>query len=261
MRKEMDLFLFMGQSNMAGRGIFSSRWPEKAPQIAEGAGYEFRAISSPDRFYPMEEPFGVNENNPEGIFEKYPKTGSMVTAFTNAYFEKTGIPVLGVSASMGGSRIREWNPKGPLFRDALKRMKDALRFTEQSSWKIRHRYVLWCQGEGDGSDGMSAVDYQQEFETLLKGFLANGIEICFMVQIGNYNGTDKQDYGEIRRAQEIIASRIPQVVMVSRDFAGMKDRGLMKDDLHYYQAAYNETGTHAGTCAAYYVNTGEKPEV
>ena len=43
--KTVDLFLFMGQSNMAGRGIVSEKWAQPAPQIMEGAGYEYRAIS------------------------------------------------------------------------------------------------------------------------------------------------------------------------------------------------------------------------
>ena len=33
----VDLFLFMGQSNMAGRGIVNDTWPEKAPRVLEGA--------------------------------------------------------------------------------------------------------------------------------------------------------------------------------------------------------------------------------
>lgn len=38
MEKEYDLFLFCGQSNMAGRGITSGQWPEKAPVITPGGG-------------------------------------------------------------------------------------------------------------------------------------------------------------------------------------------------------------------------------
>ena len=34
----VDLFMFMGQSNMAGRGITSMQWPEEAPALTEGAG-------------------------------------------------------------------------------------------------------------------------------------------------------------------------------------------------------------------------------
>lgn len=58
----MDLFLFMGQSNMAGRGTVNNIWEEPAPVIIPGAGYEFRAITDPAKLYDMVEPFGVKEN-------------------------------------------------------------------------------------------------------------------------------------------------------------------------------------------------------
>ncbi len=37
-----DLFLFAGQSNMAGRGIACTQFPEGAPDLISGAGAEFK---------------------------------------------------------------------------------------------------------------------------------------------------------------------------------------------------------------------------
>ena len=45
-----DLFLFAGQSNMAGRGIACTQFPECAPDLIPGAGAEFRAISDQPDF-------------------------------------------------------------------------------------------------------------------------------------------------------------------------------------------------------------------
>lgn len=78
---EVDLVMFMGQSNMAGRGTAS-----QAPKVPITAGYEFRAISDPTMLYQIVDPFGVNENNAAGINEPGMKTGSMVPAFVNAYY-------------------------------------------------------------------------------------------------------------------------------------------------------------------------------
>ena len=86
-----DLILFAGQSNMAGRGIVTDKWPQKAPVLVKGAGYEYRAITAPDRLCPIEEPFGADENNPDGIFEPGMKNRSMVTAFVNEYYKLTHI--------------------------------------------------------------------------------------------------------------------------------------------------------------------------
>ena len=250
MKHIVDLFMFMGQSNMAGRGITSEQWPQRAPELIKGAGYEFRAISDGSMLYPIREPFGVNENNPEGITEQS-KTGSLVTAFVNAYYIETGIPIVGVSAAKGGSKISEWQPGSPYMVDALQRMKAAVQFLDSHDYTIRHKFMLWCQGESDGDIGKSMDTYQLEFERMLNNMLEYGIETCYMIQIGNYNGTGTQDYTEIQKTQVKIARENKNVVLVSTEFAGMKERGLMKDDFHYYQTAYNEVGTNAGRRTAF----------
>lgn len=42
-------------------------------------------------------------------------------------------------------------------------------------------------------------------------------------------------------------------MLVCDEFHKMKARGLMKDDFHYYQEAYNEVGTIAGKTAGTFV--------
>lgn len=41
---EADILLFMGQSNMAGRGD-----DQLAPKVLPGAAWEYRAVTEPDR--------------------------------------------------------------------------------------------------------------------------------------------------------------------------------------------------------------------
>lgn len=253
----VDLFLFMGQSNMAGRGAVSELWPEQAPGILDHAGYEFRAISDPTRLYQMAEPFGKHENKVGGIDDGDRKTGSMVTAFTNAYYSNNGgVPVVGVSASKGGSVIAEWLPKGNYLTDAIQRFSDAVRYLDSHHYSIRHKYVLWCQGESDGDRNTSYSDYKAGFQAMLDELLGHGIEKLFMVRIGNCNIAGSEDrYTRMIQWQDEIAKENEDVVMVSTDFAGMRSRGLMKDSFHYYQAAYNEVGTSAGIHTAFYVKT------
>ena len=57
--KTVDLIIFMGQSNMAGRGVAA-----EAPVVPEGHGYEFRAISDPTRLYPLAEPLRKKSARP-----------------------------------------------------------------------------------------------------------------------------------------------------------------------------------------------------
>ena len=103
--RTVDLLFFMGQSNMAGRGEAAL-----APVVAPGMGYEYRAVTDPDTLHPLEEPFGVNENDPAGVYEPGMKTGAMVSSFVNACTAQTGVPVVGVSCAKGGSAIAKWLP-------------------------------------------------------------------------------------------------------------------------------------------------------
>lgn len=255
----VDVFLFAGQSNMAGRGVTSDAWPETAPAIIEGAGFEFRAISDPTKLYTMAEPFGVSENKSGGISENGMKTGSMVTAFTNAYYTHNGkCPVVGVSASKGGSSIADWN--GTYGADAVARFNACVSYLENNNYSIRNKYVLWCQGETDGDNGTTEMDYKTGLATLWATMKAAGIEKMFMVRIGNHNGSETSaKYANMIKWQTEIAQTDPDIIMVSTVFAGMRERGLMKDSFHYYQAGYNECGTYAGINTALYATTGKEP--
>lgn len=258
-KKSVDLFLFMGQSNMAGRGVSSSKWPETVSDLTEGAGYEFRAISDPTKLYKIEEPFGFYEDKVEGMDDHRKKTGSMVTSFVNAYYRYANTPIVGIAASVGGTSIAKWQPGTPFLIDVEERLNLAIHYLESNNYIIRHKYMLWCQGESDGDIARSKSDYKQYFETMLGDLINKGIEKCFLVRIGNYNGNEDKSYSHIIDVQTEIAQTNNHVVMVSTDFAAMKDRGLMKDAFHYYQQAYNEVGTKAGINAAYYVNNGKEP--
>lgn len=250
-----DLIIFAGQSNMAGRGITTEKWRETSPEIKAGAGMEYRAVSDPKHLHKIEEPFGVNENNPEGIYEPGMKTGSMVTAFVNAYYEKTKTPVLAVSASKGGSSISEWQGEKDYLSDALTRFGKAVSYAEKHGMFIRHKYVLWCQGETDGDRGTSLYLYESMFHHMLSMFREAGAEKLFLITIGEYNGGNgwEKAYKSIRKLQLKLAEKTEDVILVSDDFHTMKIRGLMKDDFHYFQKAYNEVGQKAGMAAGAYV--------
>lgn len=256
MNKTVDLFLFMGQSNMAGRGITNEIWTEEAPEILAGAGYEFRAITDPTRLYEMSEPFGAKENTSDGINDGDMKTGSLVTAFTNAYYTHNGnIPVVGISASKGGSVIAQWQPGGAFMCDTLQRLASCVNFLEQNAYHIRHKYVLWCQGESDGDNGTTKEAYLRGLEMLWSELKANGIERMFLIGIGNCNIEGAYDrYKPMQAWQKAFVASHEDVILVSIAYESMLERGLMKDAFHYYQQGYNECGADAGVHVAEYVN-------
>ena len=143
--RTVDLLFFMGQSNMAGRGEAAL-----APVVAPGMGYEYRAVTDPDTLHPLEEPFGVNENDPAGVYEPGMKTGAMVSSFVNACTAQTGVPVVGVSCAKGGSAIAKWLPGTPYYQDAVRRARKARAFLPANGYIIRPSAMVWCQGCTDG---------------------------------------------------------------------------------------------------------------
>lgn len=260
MVQAVDLFLFAGQSNMAGRGIPCRRYPETAPAVLPGVGWEYRSVSAPGQLFPITEPFGINENSADGISENL-KTGSMVSAFVNAYYAETHVPVVGVSASKGGSVIAEWQPGTPYLTDALNRLAAAENWLNHNGYRIRHIFALWCQGESDGDAGTKKEDYLQGFDRMLGAMVCAGVEQLFLVRIGHCNVEGSFfRYVPMMEWQVEIARTNSRVTLVSKAFSTMRERGLMKDAFHYYQAAYNEVGTEAGKNAAAWIRQIKEQE-
>ncbi len=251
----VDLVMFMGQSNMAGRGDASL-----APSVPEGTAFEFRAMSDPTGLYPVSEPFGVKENNNESGVTEPTKSGSMVSAFVNAYYEETGVPIVAVSCSKGGTTIKWWQPNGGPLNDAIARHATAKEWLEANGYTIRRDFMVWCQGESDGDNGNSASYYKGALTNVISAMMEEGIEKCFVIRIGNHRDNATL-YDPIIFAQTEYCKENENAVLVSTALAGFAAEGLMKDAYHYTQEGYNLAGAEAGKNTAYYINTGEEPSM
>lgn len=242
----VDIILFAGQSNMAGRGK-----AHLAPYVKEG--YEFRPVSAPKKLFHLQEPFGKTEDNPTGINDENKKSGSLVSSLVNAYYDCTRRIVVGISASKGGSSILEWQPKSPYCTDILERLQRCENFLHQQNIPIKSRFLVWCQGETDGDHAMSSDEYKMRFTALQNALSEAGIEETFLIQIGNKKDEPKK-YQQIIYAQRELAQE-KQVVLIANAFEWMDRLDLMKDNYHYTQTGYNLCGDQAGlNLAAYILN-------
>lgn len=262
-----DLIVFAGQSNMAGRGEVG-----KAVSCEAYMGREFRAVSAPGKLYPIEEPFGIKENNPLGMDDGRKKTGSMVSSFVRRYYERTGHAVVGVSASKGGSSSARWVET--YGADAAMRLRRARAYLDAEGIEIAHTYVLWSQGETDGDKGVDAGQYFRNFQEIWGILREAGAEKCFLIQTGHYNYVKypcgskgikgaqlDRRYGVIRRTQQRMCANacedrsgqeegdafakvtpLQNVYMVASFEPYL---GMMKDQYHYTQQAYDEVGETA----------------
>lgn len=253
--ESVDLILFIGQSNMAGRGNAA-----EATVVPEGHAYEFRAISDPTRLYPLSEPFGVNENNPTSGVNETKKTGSLVSAFCESYFAATGTPVVAVSCAQGGTGINFWDTNRPAYQDACNRLALAKKYLGEN---VRHTYLVWLQGETDGDNGVTAERYKKTLDEIFAAFRADvGVEQSFVIPIGAFNGASaatKAGYDVIRAAQADYCASSERATLVSTQLVDLSNYGFMTDNFHFSQVGYNIVGADAGKNAAYYAINGVAP--
>lgn len=249
--RTMDVILFMGQSNVSGAGGDAA----EAPALMEGAGYEYRAVTDPDSLHVLEEPFGENENR--GALddtELLERKGSMATAFVNAYYEKTGVPVVAISASRGSSSLNGWLNKG-LKEEAAARLASAKECLKKEKIHIRHTYMIWFQGEADANLKTTGAEYQAGLRALVSYMEEQGVEACFLIELGP-DLTDAQKHAEIMEAQLALCEREEDIILASTLPAGltsadMKDQG----GIHFTQEALNLIGADAGKNAGAYVGS------
>ena len=251
MDQVVELIIFAGQSNMAGRGIAAL-----APKITKAQAWEFRAVSDPTKLYPLTEQFGYLENNPAGIWEPGMKTGSMVTSFVETYLNDSEKNVVALSASKGGSSILEWQPGTPYYRDLLERIHKAKNWLTQAGCQIERVTFFWLQGETDGDLKRTTEEYQGLATTFFQRLLEKDVDEIFVLEIGNQR--DEPDlYLPIRQAQRNLGT-LERVTWVPTSLAKMREYGHMIDLFHYDQYAYNLLG--AEVAQALLAFNQEKPK-
>ena len=251
--KCVTVVVFAGQSNMAGRGDNLSI----APTLEVNAGYEFRAISNPTKLFPLKEPFGKYENNPLGLNDVYTngkscKTGSMVSMVGKTYFEISGEPMVAVSASKGGTKIKEFEPGSCKYNDMSNRLKTCISYLKSNGYIINHIYMAWHQGEVDSLT--PSQEYIDSLKNIVDSMHMNcGVEMCFVSLI---SPSYKSDAENIISAQKEICENYPYCTLGSTSAQYFMEKGLLKPDkLHYTQLTYNIVGREMGESMANYTNT------
>ncbi len=135
---EYDVYLLIGQSNMAGRGYM----------------IQSDTLSSIEGVYILNREGEIVEaRNPLNQYSTIAKDYSMqqispAFSFSKRVHEVSGRKILLVVNARGGSSISEWNPdndKTQFYAEALRRTKQAMEFGELKG-------VLWHQGCADSSE-------------------------------------------------------------------------------------------------------------
>ncbi|MBD5544505.1 MAG: hypothetical protein HDR01_09760 [Lachnospiraceae bacterium] len=252
-RDTVDLIVFAGQSNMTGRGDSSN-----APKLTDGAGYESRTITNGGSLSPLKEPFGMGQDR-NSLNDSGLRTGSMVTAFVQAYYQKTQTPVVAVSATIAGSGCVSWSTIH--YKEVAARVKLAQKALKKRGLKVENCYLVFMQGENDGFAKTSQSFYKKRITQMFRNLQKScSVEKCLFIRIGSYT-KDRNLYNDIVKAQTDLCRTNKDFVLVSVKAASLKDSYYQADGIHLTQKGLNVLGKEAGTNAASYKLTGKEPEL
>lgn len=225
---DYDVYLLIGQSNMAGRGEFE---PEDT-------------VGSVD---------GVWLLNPEGIpekgaapFNKYSSIRkdlrlqgfSPANSFSKLMHSRSGRKILLVVNAKGGSSIMSWQPQ---HKDGF--LNEAVRRTRQAMLHGKLKGILWHQGETNVQK--KTPDYAGKFKTMitaLRDSLGNGDTPVVIGQLGQWGWAPEDD---IRIFNDSI---VPAICREVRNCGYVTSDGLgrlFKDkphDPHFNRKAQIELG-------------------
>ena len=261
--KTVDLVIFMGQSNMAGRGEYDEAIP-----CLPGHGYEYHPVTEPGTLTTVSEPFGkyenntaVNDNGGSGVDRR---SGDMVSSFMESYYAVSGVPIVGVQCSRGGTESKWWyqttdttnnlTPKA----EAVLRYNEAKQYLTDCGYTINKQLMVWCQGEADADANRGVSAWKSNTLKLFNDMKAEtGLTDLMIVRIGHCKtaGAAAIDeikdprYKEINLAGSELADDNTDITAVA-SFYTDEYAELMRDQYHYHQGAYNSVGQTAGNNAA-----------
>lgn len=218
--QDMELFLLIGQSNMAGRGVIEDQDRVPFPRVF--------TLTKEETWVPAVEPIHFDRPDRLGVGLGRSFARVLADAAPNA---KIGL----IPAAMGGSALDEWKPGGKLYTDAVRRAKVAMK-------SGRLRGILWHQGEADANKLELARSYQERWLVVMKSLRAELGDVPIVVgELGQFvYGREKNEYPLARVINEqlaMLAVNGSRVAFVSS--GGLKDKG---DVLHFDSPSLREFG-------------------
>lgn len=218
-----DLYLLIGQSNMAGRGKVDEESKKTHPRVF--------ALNKEGQWVPAVDPLHFDKPG-AGVGPGLAFGKAMADARPEA---KIGL----IPCAVGGSSINVWKPgahdaatKTHPYDDMLARMKIALKDGTLKG-------IVWHQGESDRS-GEGAKHYAANLTELVARLRSefNLADVPFVAgEIGLLNEKNKDVTVQFNEILHGLSKTIPNYAVASA--AGLKDKG---DNLHFDSASAREMG-------------------
>lgn len=222
-KEKLKLYLLMGQSNMAGRGIMEKEDLTPHPRVF--------LLNSSNQWEVAIEP--ITRYEPK----KTPGVGPGL-AFGKAMADADQEMAIGlVPCAVGGTQLKRWVRGADLYSNAVSRAKIASGFGTIAG-------VIWHQGEGDAGSETNATSYSKRLEKMILDF-RNELQqpnLPFIVgQIGEFNYNRVGNPLPFARMVNEALANIPKKVS-NTGCALAKNLSHKGDELHFSAKAQRELG-------------------
>lgn len=217
-KSDLQLYLLVGQSNMAGRGQVEEIDREINPRVW--------SLGKDNQWIPAQEPLHFDIKN-RGV--------GPGLAFAKAMRQAQSDPKANIGlipAAVGGTLVEWWLPGAErhLFEDALARAKRA-----QQTGVLRG--ILWQQGESDSYRDRPA-HYRERLLIVLRALRRELNAEDVPIVIGGLGDFLKSPlHKDVNVALQAVAGEIPNAV-----FVPASTKGHIGDQLHFNSAAARENG-------------------
>ncbi len=218
--RDLQLFLLIGQSNMAGRGPVEAQDKEIVPHIL--------MLNKDLAWVPAVDPLHFDKPAVAGVGLGRTFAKTLVWASHSA---SPSVSIGLIPAAFGGTSLEEWKPGGKLYTDAIRRTKEALK-----SGKLRG--ILWHQGEADAGTEEHMSTYRERFANMIQQ-LRNDLNAPDVpVVVGELGEFQKGKFTrQLNEQLSLIPFVVPHSAFVSS--AGLVDKG---DGTHFNSASAREFG-------------------
>jgi hypothetical protein len=212
-RKDLQLFLLIGQSNMAGRGIVEPQDTVPHPRVF--------VLTKELSWVPAVDPLH---------FDKPERTGvGLASSFGRSIANDQPKAAIGlIPAAFGGTSLDQWKPGGEFYANAVARAREAMKRGTLVG-------ILWHQGENDIAPELAAT-YPERFASMIAQLRIDLDAKDVPVIVGEL-GRFVENSAAINEALAKISAHVPRSAFVSSE--RLSDKG---DKLHFDSAALREFG-------------------
>ena len=199
----MQLFLLIGQSNMAGRGKVEPQDEMTHPRIF--------MFTKAQQWVPAKDPVH---------FDKPVAGVGLCSEFAREIAVADPKAVIGlIPCAMGGTSLDEWKVGGALYSNVVTRAREAMKHGTLAG-------ILWHQGEADSRHG-KVITYGDRFATMIgqlrQDLHAENVPVV-MGELGRFRAASR----EFNAALPDISKHVPMCAYVTAE--DLKDKG---DQLHF----------------------------